>query len=183
MSTVEIHRQSKVTRSPTMCRMNTCKPSVSTGHSCNTLVQRLPRPCIWYLSVATLAPRWGQQYVQKCRPKCHTWNPKCGPKQKESQRNLYFFPTWESARVYFWWIIRPQMNQSSAKNHGFGKMVGMDLTRRMGFLWRLPGMVSGKHEEHNNFFMFFPITAKGFPQQFHKSSMLSESSGSYFDGP
>ena len=57
MNTVEIHRQSKVTRSPTMCRMNTCKPSVSKGHSCNTLVQRLPRPCIWYLSVATLAPQ------------------------------------------------------------------------------------------------------------------------------
>ena len=84
-----------------------------------------------------------------------TWNPKCGPKQKESQRNLYFFPTWESARIYFWWIRRPQMNQSSAKNHGFGKMVGMDLPRRIGLLWRLPGMVSGKHEEHQSFFMFF----------------------------
>ena len=183
MITVEIHRQSKVTRSPTMCRMNTCKPSVSKGRSCNTLVQILPRPCIWYLSVATLAPRSRSTICTQVPPNCHAWNPKCGPKQKESQRNLYFFPTWESAHVFFWWIMKPQMNQPSAKSHGFGNMAGMDLTRRMGLLWRLPGMVSGKHEEHQSFFMFFLITAKGFPQQFHKSSMLSESSGSYFDGP
>ena len=126
MSTIEIYKQSKVTRSPTMCRMNTCKPSVSKGRSCNTLVQRLSRPCTWYLSVATLAPR-SRSTIHKRRPKCHM-APQMWTQTKGISTKLVFpkfFPTWESAHIYFWWIMKHQMNQSSANNQGFWKMVEM----------------------------------------------------------
>ena len=91
MNTVEIHRQSMVTRSPTMCRMNACKPSVSKGHSCNTLVQRLPRPCIWYLSVATLAPRSRSTICTKVPPKMSYMEPQMWTQTKGISTKLVFF--------------------------------------------------------------------------------------------
>ena len=155
MNTVEIHRQSKVTRSATMCRMNTCKPSVSKGRSCNTLVQRLPRPCIWYLSVATLAPRSRSTICTKVPPKMSHGTPNVDPNKRNLNETSIFFQLGNLHAYISDEEWNTKWTNPALKNYGFWKMVGMDLTRRMGLLWRLPGMVSGKHEEHQSFFMFF----------------------------
>ena len=132
-----------------MCRMNTCKPSVSKGRSCNKLVQILPRPCIWYLSVATLAPRSRSTICTQVPPKMSYMEPHMWTQTKRISTKLVFFPTWESAHVYFWWILKHQMNQSSAKKtrfsengrDGFDKEDGVTLkASRDGFreTWRTP---------------------------------------------
>ena len=81
-----------------MRRLNTCKPRVSKGRSCTPLVQNIVPPCIWYLSVATLAQlEVNNMYTSTVHNV--TRNPKHRPKQKEPQRSVYFSPAWESAYI------------------------------------------------------------------------------------
>ena len=168
---VEIHRQSKVTRSPTMCRMNTCKPSVSKGRSCNTLVQKLSPA----LHMVPLCGYFGSQveannmYTSAAQTVTHG-TPHVDPNKKNLNETCIFFQL-GNLHTYIsdeYWNTK--WTNPALKKQSFRKMVGMDLTRRMGLLWRLPGMVSGKHEEHQSFFMFFyhskRVPAK-IPQEFH----------------
>ena len=123
--TIEIYK-------PTMCRMNICKPSVSKGRSCNALVQRCSRACIWYLSVATLAPRSKSTICTQVPPKMSHMEPQKWTQTQEISTKLVLLSNLVTCKRRC--LMKKTLHESSAENQGFWNMTTMVLTRRIGLL-------------------------------------------------